>query len=207
MLKYQITLILVLIGCIAFVACERAQEALMPVMPDPEPGMMLDYTSWEHSKMLDGAVMEFGGDAHDLGARTIYFNEAAAMANMEGTDYPVGSMIVKEAMDTTNTFISQISTMTKIDSEVNDGWEYGVTGPASETAVDKTMINTLSAEMAAGACVGCHTKAPSGKSVFVSLKTGEGETEGMDGDGTDDMNGDGADGMNGGTDGMNGDGA
>ena len=178
MLKYQITLILVLIGCIAFVACERAQEALMPVMPDPEPEMMVDYSSWEHT-MLDGAVMEFGGEAHDLGARIVYFNEAAAMANKDGTDYPVGSMIVKEAMDTTNTFISQISTMTKIDSEDNDGWEYGATGPASATAVDKTMLNTFTTEMGAQFCHFCHAKAPDGNSVFVSLKMDEGETEGM----------------------------
>lgn len=175
MLKYQITLILILIGCIAFVACERTQDALMPVMPDPdpEPEMMVDYTSWEHSTMLDGAVMEFGGEAHDAGARIVYFNEAAAMANMEGTDYPVGSMIVKESMNSDNTFISQISTMTKIDSEDNDGWEYGVTGPASETAVDKTMLNTLTAEMGDQLCHFCHAKAPAGKSVFVSLKMEE----------------------------------
>ena len=166
MLKYQLTLILILIGCIAFVACDRAQEVLTPVMPDPEIDA---YMSWEHT-MLAGPLLEFKGErAHDLGSRTIYFNEVGAMANKAGgTEYPVGTIIVKASMDTTNTFVSQISTMTKTDSTDNNGWKYGVTGMPSATAVDITMANTLTTEMAAGECVSCHTNAPN-DFVFVSL--------------------------------------
>lgn len=182
MLKFQITLIAILIGCMAFVACERTQQVLEPVVPDPEsemPGMDMEaYKSWEN-RMLDGPWLDFKGDAHDLGARTIYFNEAAAMANKAGTAYPIGSMIVKASMDATNTFVSQISTMTKTDATDNGGWVYGVTGMPVATAEELMMPNQLTAEMAAGACVGCHANA-SNDFVFVPLSMMESDgTEGM----------------------------
>ncbi|MDE0636904.1 MAG: cytochrome P460 family protein [Candidatus Poribacteria bacterium] len=193
MLKFQITLIAILIGCMAFVACERTQDVLEDVMMDPEPGTMeMDaYKSWEN-RMLDGPWLDFKGDAHDLGARTIYLNEAAAMANKAGMAYPVGSMIVKVSMDTTNTFVSQFSTMTKTDSADNGGWEYGVTGPPSATAVDMMMINTLTSEMAAGACVGCHANA-SNDFVFVplSMMTDDDTEGGETGDNGDETGGNG----------------
>ncbi len=186
MLKFQITLIAILICSMAFVACERTQDVLEDVMMDPEPEMMeMDaYKSWEN-RMLDGPWLDFKGDAHDLGARTIYFNEAAAMANKAGTAYPAGSMIVKASMDTTNTFVSQISTMTKTDGTDNGGWVYGVTGMPVATAEELTEPNELTAEMAAGACVGCHANA-SNDFVFVplSMMTDDdmetGETGGME---------------------------
>ena len=127
MLKFQVVLIAVLIGCIGFVACERTQdllEVMDPKMMDTdgmvdtmEMVMEMDaHKSWEH-KMIEGPWLDFKGDvAHDLGSRTIYFNEAAAMANKAGTAYPVGAMIIKESMDATNTFVSQVSTMMKIDA-------------------------------------------------------------------------------------------
>jgi hypothetical protein len=172
MLKFQVVLIAVLIGCIAFVACERTKEVLDPGMMDAgmmDAGMMDAYKSWPDQKMLDGPWLDFKGDAHDLGSRTIYLNEAAAMANKTSAEeYPIGSMIVKVSMDTTNTFVSQISTMTKTDGTDNSGWVYGVTGPPSATAVDMMMRNTLTSEMAAGACVDCHANA-SNDFVFVPL--------------------------------------
>ena len=204
MLKFQITLIAILIGCIAFVACERTQDVLDPVMDTGGmPGMdMTDYKSWEH-RMLDGPWLDFKGDAHDLGARTVYFNEAAAMANKAGAEeYPVGSMIVKASMDATNTFVSQISTMTKTDGADNSGWVYGVTGQPSATAVDMMMLNTLTSDMAVEfLCVGCHSNATNDY-VFVPLTVmDDGGTDGMDNGGTDGMDNSETDGMdNGGTD-------
>ncbi len=203
MLKFQITLIAILICCMAFISCSRTQDTLEKVMIDPPSEMADDYKSWEHT-MLDGAIMDFGGEAHDLGARVIYFNEAAAMANKGGTDYPVGSMIVKESMDTANTFVSQISTMTKIDSEDNDGWEYGVTGPPAASEEALMMTTQLPADAGAQNCHFCHVKAPDGKSVFVSLIMKDDGTEGMEGEGTEGMNGNG-NGANGNGDNGNGD--
>ncbi len=206
MLKYQLTLILILIGCIAFVACDRTMDELDKVMvPEPEtmePEMMVmmaDYASWEN-RTIPGPWLDFKGDvAHDLGARTIYFNELAAAANKDGAEvYPVGSMIVKASMDETNMFISQISTMEKTDGTDNGGWVYGVTGPASATAVDHTMVNMLSAEMAVGAsCVGCHANATN-DFVFVPLTVADDDMN----DDSDDMNDD-SDDMNDDSDDMN----
>ncbi|MYF54619.1 hypothetical protein F4225_02350, partial [Candidatus Poribacteria bacterium] len=184
--------LIVLSGCAAIGACSRTQATLMQVMDDPDPDA---YRSWTDMKTLDGPLVEFKGEAHDLGSRTIYFNEAAAMANNAGTDYPVGSMIVKESMDMTNSYLSQISTMTKTESAENGGWAYGVTGPPAETAeaaVDPMGINNLSAEMAAGACVGCHTFAADTDFVFVKLAM---EMEGMTEDGMEGMTEDGMEGM------------
>ena len=189
MLKFQIALIAVLIGCIGFVACERTQDLLEPVMMDPEITEMAGmdaHKSWEH-KMIEGPWLDFKGDAaHDLGSRTIYSNEAAAMANKAGTAYPVGAMIIKESMDATNTFVSQVSTMMKTDAADNDGWVYGVSGMPVSAAGDLTMPNQLTAEMA-GACHVCHANATN-DFVFVPLSmTGDGMTgDGMTGDGTTD---------------------
>ena len=218
MLKFQIALIAVLIGCIGFVACERTQDLLEPVMMDPEITEMAGmdaHKSWEH-KMLEGPWENFKGDvAHDLGSRTIYFNEAAAIANKAGTEYPIGAMIVKESMDTTNTFVSQVSTMMKIDAADNDGWEYGVSGMPVSAAGDLTMPNQLTAEMAAG-CHGCHANATNDfdfGAVPLSMTDGAGDTNGdgagdTNGDGAGDTNGDGAGDTNGdGAGDTNGDGA
>ncbi len=199
MLKYQIAFLIMLIGCVAIVSCSRTQDTLMPIMDDPTG--MDAYRSWTDMITLDGPLVEFKGEAHDLGSRTIYFNEAAAMANNAGTDYPVGSMIVKESMDMTNSFLSQISTMTKTESAENGGWAYGVTGEVSDAAVDPKGINNLTAEMAANLCVGCHTVAADTDFVFVKLAM---EDEDMAGGG-DGMTGNG-DGMTDGGDGMTGDG-
>ena len=208
MLKFQIALIAVLIGCIGFVACERTQDLLEPVMMDPEITEMAGmdaHKSWEH-KMIEGPWLDFKGDvAHDLGSRTIYFNEAAAMANKAGTAYPVGAMIIKESMDATNTFVSQVSTMMKIDAADNDGWVYGLSGMPVSAAGDLTMPNQLTAEMGAG-CHGCHANATN-DFVFVPLSMADGAGD-TNGDGAGDTNGDGAGDTNGdGAGDTNGDGA
>ena len=205
MLKFQITLIAILIGCMAVMSCSRSHDALEAVMADPPA----EYLSWMSVTLPE----PMGTTAHDAGSRTIYFNEAAAMANMAEGDkmYPVGSMIVKEAMNADNTEITQLASMTKTDDpEYMDygGWIYGVGG------------NDLTVADSAG-CDGCHAKAGEGNDyVFVSLKmdeemmdgmTGEGMegegTEGMEGEGTEGMEGEGTEGMEGeGTEGMEGEG-
>ena len=142
MLKLQITLIAILVACVAFVSCERAQQMLEPAGDDMKAtddtttgaDMMMDmmkmidssmYMSWAHKK-LDAptmtvaeaaAAMNAGGTgaAHGMGTRTVYFNDAGAMANMAGTAYPAGTMIIKKVMDPTETFVMQVVTMMKTD--------------------------------------------------------------------------------------------
>ena len=190
MLKFQIILIFILIGCMAFMSCDTTQDALEDVMMDPPPEMMVmipesaEYMSWMNKVELQGALMEFGGEAHDLGARTVYFNESAATANMEGTEYPSGAWIVKVSKDTTDTFDSQVSMMMKTDSTDNDGWVYVVSGPPAATAEELMMPHKLTAEMGAQNCHSCHAKAPKGKSVFVSLMSSGPDDGAGNGDGT-----------------------
>ena len=200
MLKFQITLITILICCMAFMSCDTTQDALEKVMTDPEQEMMVmipepaEYMSWMNKVELQGALMEFGGEVHDLGARTVYFNESAATANMEGTEYPSGAWIVKVSKDTTDTFDSQVSMMMKTDSTDNDGWVYVVSGPPAATAEELMMPHKLTAEMGAQNCHSCHAKAPKGKSVFVSLMPSGPDDGAGNGDGTgngDTGNGDG----------------
>ncbi len=216
MLKFQITLIAILIGCMAFVACERTQDVLEDVIMDPGPEMM-DMEAHKSWMSVDlpaptmtveeaAAAMNAAGtgQAHGTGIRTVYFNEAAAMANMAEGDkmYPVGSMIIKEVMDATDTMVVHVAKMTKTDDAMymdRGGWIYGVDG------------NNLDLQNSVG-CDTCHAKAGAGNDyVFVSLKgdetggTENGETGGNgnganggtgdgNGNGTGDGNGNGANG-------------
>ena len=93
---------------------------------------------------------------------------------MEGTTYPEGTMIYKDSMDPTNTFVAQISMMTKTNDPMYadlGGWKYAVTGHPVSTAEELGELNQLSVENAAG-CHGCHAKADN-DSVFVSLTSSE----------------------------------
>ena len=170
MLKFQITLVAILIGCMAFVACDRVIKELEPVMPEPEPEMdMAAYTSWmsvdlpapEMTVEEAAAAMNPAGtgQAHGTGIRTVYFNEAAAMVNMAGTAYPAGAMIVKEVMNADNTAVVHVATMMKTDDPMyaaHNGWIYG-------TPQALTMENSTG-------CHGCHVKSGEGNdSVFVPL--------------------------------------
>ena len=95
------------------------------------------------------------GQAHGTGSRTVYFNEVGAMANRAGitapAEYPVGTMIVKEVVDESETFVMHVATMTKTDDPMyadHNGWMYGVTQRASAT--DALMMPTqLSVEIGA----------------------------------------------------------
>lgn len=212
MLKYRIAFLIVLIGCVAIVACSRTQEMMMTVMDDPEEEMMgmddmmemvmeMDaHKSWE-SVDLEAPMMTVEeaaaamnaagtGQAHGTGVRTVYFNESAAMVNKDDSmmTYPAGAMIVKEVMNDDNTEIVHVATMAKTDDPMymdHGGWMYGVNG------------NMFSVEMAAG-CDECHAKAGEGNDyVFVKLMMESmDDMEEMSGDGDtgngDAMNGDGA---------------
>ena len=182
---------------------------------DDMMGMMMDmmdstmYMSWA-SVALPAPTMTVAeaaaalnaagtGAAHGMGTRTVYFNEAGAMANMAGTAYPAETMIVKEVMDVTETFVMQVVTMTKTDDPMYaayNGWVYGATQRASEME-ELMMTKTVPMEVAAS-CHSCHAKA-SNDSVFVSLSMKESVTpETPD---TDAGAGDAAADANGGTDG------
>ena len=186
MLRFQIALAIILVSCVAFVACDRGQQMLDPAdMMDTGDAPSVDtetHKSWM-SVMLPAptmtveeaaAAMNPGGtgQVHGLGTRTVYFNESAAMANMAGTAYPAGAMIVKELMDDTNMFVQKIAKMTKTDDPMyadHGGWMYVKYARASETDA-YMMVGGGSVEASTG-CYGCHAKAAN-DSVFVSLPSG-----------------------------------
>lgn len=58
--KFQIFLIVVLIGCVAFVSCEHAQQMVSPVLPDGdtlEPSDMIDMTDMDDASMTGPSVV------------------------------------------------------------------------------------------------------------------------------------------------------
>ena len=230
MQKFQLGLIAMLICCVAFISCERTQKMLAPAEPVEEAmptdmtdmmDMMADYMSWAKVELpapgalADAAAPAETGEAHGAGTRTVYINEAGAAAQAAAMEtYPVGTMIVKEIMDDTNTFVFRVATMTKTDDAMyaaHNGWMY--TQSQRETADAELMLAAGDGtERGSMGCHGCHAAA-STDSVFVELPAEmmtemtegdaddmtEGDTEGMadsgaDGMMADDMTGDMADG-------------
>lgn len=207
MQKFQLGLIAMLICCVAFVSCERTQKMLAPAEPtaDTMPAdmtdmmdMMADYMSWAKVE-LPAPPAEFtdpkdSGSAHGAGTRTVYINEAGAAAQAAAMEiYPVGTMIVKEIMDDTNTFVHRVATMTKTADEMYEahaGWMY--TQSQRETADAELMPQA--GDIPGGSsdgCHGCHAKATT-DSVFVKLPAEMmmEMTEGDDGDTDADADGD-----------------
>ena len=199
MQKFQLGLIAMLICCVAFVSCERTQKMLAPAEPtaDTMPAdmtdmmdMMADYMSWAKVE-LPAPPAEFtdpkdSGSAHGAGTRTVYINEAGAAAQAAAMEtYPAGTMIVKEIMDDTNTFVHRVATMTKTDDEMYEahaGWMY--TQSQRESADAELMPQA--GDIPGGSsdeCHGCHAKATT-DSVFVKLPAEMmmEMTEGDDGD-------------------------
>ncbi len=66
MLKFKITLMTILIGCVAFISCERAQQLVGPAMPDKdtiepsdmmEPGGVMEMTDMGDSSVTEPSVV------------------------------------------------------------------------------------------------------------------------------------------------------
>ena len=130
MLKFQMGLIALLIGCVALISCGDLQKILMSggdmpeeMMPEemmPEE-MMEMYTSWANVMYTAVSVA-----AHGEGDRVVYINDVGAMALQDGvTTFPVGTVIVKEIMDATNTSVAVVERMEKTDEyAAESGWLY-----------------------------------------------------------------------------------
>ena len=156
MLKFQIALIAILIGCVALISCEQLIGVLTPpeddmVMPPeempeemmPTEEMVAMYTSWAKVTYTAVAV-----GAHGEGDRAVYINDVGAMALQDGmTTYPVGTIIYKDIMDAaTNTTVETTEWMEKTEDPMNaasNGWLYKGENQA--------------------ACHGCHVLAGTGE--------------------------------------------
>ena len=165
MLKIQMALIALLIGCLTFTSCDLIQPLVTPEMPAEEmpaeemmpeemmpeemmpeemmpEEMMAAYTSWLSATLP--TPVGTGAAAHAGGARIIYINDIGAMALQDGmATFPAGTMVVKEIMNDDNTAIAKTESMTKSDDPMyatEDGWLYNTGGSQA-------------------GCHGCHAKA------------------------------------------------
>ncbi len=179
MLKFQMGLIILLIGCVAVMGCDMLQELLTPAIPtaDEDDDSMMpmmvelpDYASWL-SVTYPGPTGT--GGAHGEGARTIYINDVGAMALQDEsmTAYPAGTTIVKDIMDDANTFIQKVATMVKTDDPRHNGWTYKKYARPDENA-DYMQVKGDGLPDAAEGCHACHAAAPT-DSVFVEFSMGD----------------------------------
>ncbi len=194
MLKVQMALIGLLISCVVFISCDQLQELLAPAAPEemmpeemmpeettpeemtpeettPEEMMpeetMAAYASW--ANVTYAAV----SPAHGTGDRVVYINDVGVMALGAGmTTFPVGTVVVKEIMDDTNTAVAVVERMEKTDDPMyatEDGWLYN----------DGTNQ---------AACHGCHATAGTDPkpgmdavfTIFPMADMGGGDTDGED---------------------------
>ena len=134
MLKIQMALIALLIGCLTFTSCDLIPPLLTPEMPEEEmmpeemmpEEMMAAYTSWLSATLT--TAVGTGAAAHPGGARVIYINDVGAMALQAGmTTFPAGTVVFKDIMDETNTTVLKTEMMTKSDDPMyatENGWLY-----------------------------------------------------------------------------------
>ncbi len=184
MKKRYMALSAILIISVVFVSCERTQQMLKPVADDTTPTdemmEMLTITeahhAWAHVMLPVPGALDTAADAsetgevHGKGSRTVYINAVGAAANQAGTPYPAGTIIVKEIMDDTNTFVAKTATMLKSDDPMyaaHNGWIYKKYARAS-ASVAYMQVKGSNLEDAANGCHGCHVRAEN-DSVFVSL--------------------------------------
>lgn len=196
MLKFRIALIALLIGCVVFTSCDLLEEVWYPSegdMPDDMMEMMdMDmHKSWMHvvlpapGPQAEATSPAETGEVHGKGERIVYINEAGVMALQDAsmTTFPAGTMIVKEIMDDTNTFVQKIAKMMKTDDSMyaeHNGWVYKKFARSDENAEYMQVRGNGLPDEAKG-CHACHAKAEK-DSVFVQLPMGTMEDMGDMGD-------------------------
>ena len=86
-----------------------------------DDGMMADYTSW--LSVTYGTI----SPAHGSGDRIVYTNDIGAVALQDAsmTTFPIGTVVVKDIMDDTNTAVAKTERMEKTDEYATEnGWLY-----------------------------------------------------------------------------------
>ena len=183
MLKVQMGLIALLIGCVVFISCGDLIDLLtLPAEDMPDDGMMPTdammaglpmyismYTSWLGKELpapgplADAASPAETGEVHGAGTRTVYINDVGAMALEDEslTAYPAGTIIVKAIMDDANMFVQKVATMMKTDDAMyagHNGWTYKKYARPDANA-DYMQVRGDGLPDAAVGCHNCHAKA------------------------------------------------
>ena len=156
---------LLLLGCLACLACDEAQQIMRPVLP-PElstPGIRIEITP-----------TEAGNPGHGFGTRSVYINGIGVGALRDETlkAFPIGTLIIKEVNNNTNTFVQHVAIMKKTDdpaSTAHNGWLYTQHTRQTETAKFMAVSGDVAGSTSEG-CHACHVQAPK-DSVFTQLPT------------------------------------
>ena len=159
-----------------------AADDMMKMITDMMDPTM--YMSWAHVALPAPAPMAEATSPIETGAahnpahvetgvttsRTVYINDVGAMANKAGTAYPAGTIIVKEIMDDTETFVDKVAMMMKSDDPMyaaHNGWVYKKYARPSADG-EYMQVRGSNLEDAGNGCHGCHAQADT-DSVFVAL--------------------------------------
>ena len=163
MRRSQYLLMLMLLCCLVFIACDEAQQIMKPVVP-PDPsaeGIRIEITPTEQ-----------GNPGHGSGTRSVYINAIGVVALKDDTrkTFPIGTLIIKEVNNNTNTFVQHVASMTKTDDPVyaaHNGWLYSQYTREAETAKFLAVGGDVPGSTSDG-CHACHIQAPK-DSVFTQL--------------------------------------
>ena len=165
MRRSQYLLMLMLLCCLVFIACDEAQQIMKPVVP-PDPsaeGIRIEITPTEQ-----------GNPGHGSGTRSVYINAIGVVALKDDTrkTFPIGTLIIKEVNNNTNTFVQHVASMTKTDDPVyaaHNGWLYSQYTREAETAKFVAVGGDVPGSTSE-TCHTCHAQAPK-DSVFTQLPT------------------------------------
>ena len=162
--RYLFTFLL--LCCLAFIACDEAQQIMKPVVPP--------VLSEEDARgiRIEIAPTENGNPGHGFGRRSVYINGIGVAALKDDTlkMFPVGTLIIKEVNDNTNTFVQHVAIMKKTNETeyaAHNGWLYTQHTRQTETAKFVAVGGDVPGSTSEG-CHACHTQAPK-DSVFTQL--------------------------------------
>ena len=169
--RSQCFFMLMLLCCVFFMSCDEAQQIMKPVMP-PElsaEGIRIDITPTED-----------GNPGHGSGNRLVYINGIGVPALKDDTrkTFPVGTLIIKEVNDDTNTFVQHVASMKKTNDPQyasHNGWRYTQHTRQTETEKFVAVSGDVPGSNSEG-CHACHAQAPK-DSVFTQLPTPDPEPE------------------------------
>ncbi|MDE0010557.1 MAG: cytochrome P460 family protein [Candidatus Poribacteria bacterium] len=164
-------LILIMLCCVAFIACDEAQLIMKPVVPSElsAAGIRIEIKPTEQ-----------GNPAHGFGTRSVYINGIGVAALKDDTlkTFPIGTLITKEVNNNTNTFVQHVAIMKKTDETeyaAHNGWLY--TQHTRQTESEKFVaVGGDVPGSTSDSCHACHTQAPK-DSVFTQLPTPDAAVE------------------------------
>ncbi|MDE0013796.1 MAG: cytochrome P460 family protein [Candidatus Poribacteria bacterium] len=121
-----------------------------------------------------------GNLGHGSGTRSVYINGIGVAALKDNTlkTFPIGTLIIKEVNDNTNTFVQHVASMKKTDDPAyatHNGWLYTQHTRQTESAKFIAVGGDVPGSTSES-CHACHAQAPK-DSVFTQLPTPDAAVE------------------------------